>query len=83
MTLERPKNLPWWAEMLVAALLGLAGTIYVESTHTDAQNATAIATLQAQQKATDVKAHEQDDEIHYVRGRVDQIFDKLSSWEKK
>jgi hypothetical protein len=83
---QRP-DLPWWTELLVAALISLATAIYLDYTHNDkatAQRVTAVeARIGADEKRQDTAEQQQKEDNAYLRSRVDAIYGKLLDWEKK
>jgi hypothetical protein len=58
-----------WAA-IIAAVLALLGSVYIEATHTDRENATKISALES---------HRQDDNdrLGRIETKLDQLVDRL------
>jgi hypothetical protein len=65
---ERPKNLPWWVEILVAALLALGTAVYLQATHDDKALRERVSAVEAAQTG-------QKDTIDHIQTQVDKLVE--------
>jgi hypothetical protein len=73
---HRPKGLPWWAEIVAAALLSGAGVLYMTFAQNDRIDAQRLSVVETKQKLDA-------DKVDHIQDRVDKIYDKLLEWEKR
>lgn len=60
--------MPWWIEILVAALLGLGSAVYVQTTHDDKALGERVATVEATQKG-------QAEKVTHIESQVDKLVE--------
>ncbi len=77
---------PWWVIALITAILTVITTIYTtdRSFKITDQNAllASITVLQSANATLEAKVASDHDRLTYIQTRVDQILDKLLSWER-
>lgn len=61
-------NMPWWVEILVAALLALGTAVYIQATHDDKDLGQRVSAVEATQKG-------QADKVDHIQTQVDKLVE--------